>query len=92
MSGAREAVSSAAEEMKRGGLLAASTDVAALARKAFVELDGVSDEWVRQLQVEKLADGQVPPDISIRLARELEADEHGTQVATCCAPKTRVYK
>jgi hypothetical protein len=66
--------------------------VAALAKKAFVELEGVSDEWVRNLQVEKLADGQVPPDIALRLARELEADEKGTQVATCCAPKTRVFR
>jgi NitT/TauT family transport system substrate-binding protein len=92
VSGARDAVSSAAEEMKRGGMLAPSTDVAALAKKAFVELDGVSDEWVRNLQVEKLAGGQVPPDIAIRLARELEADTHGTKVATCCAPKTVVHK
>ena len=43
-------------------------------------------------QVEKLADGQVPADIAIRLARELEAEEHGTKVATCCAPKTVVPK
>lgn len=92
VTGARDAVSSAAEEMKRGGMLAASTDVSALAKKAFVELDGVSDEWVKHLQVETLADGQVPKDIAIRLARELEADEKGTQVATCCAPKTRVLK
>jgi NitT/TauT family transport system substrate-binding protein len=90
VSGGRNAVNSAAEAMKKSGMLAASTDVAALAKKAFVDLDGVSDEWIEKLQVEKLADGQVPPDIKLRLARELAADEKGTPVATCCAPKTLV--
>jgi NitT/TauT family transport system substrate-binding protein len=90
--GARDAVNSAAEEMKKAGMLAPSTDVAALAQKAFVELEGVTDKWINELPVEKLADGQVPPDINIRLARELEADRAGVAVATCCAPKTKVLK
>lgn len=61
VSGAREAVRSAAEEMKVAGMLSPSTDVAQLGEKAFVTLDGVSDEWLKQLQVEKVAGGQVTP-------------------------------
>jgi NitT/TauT family transport system substrate-binding protein len=67
VSGADNAVKSAAAEMKVAGMLSPSTDVVALAEKAFVHLDGVSDQWVDSLQVEKVAGGQVPPDQDIRL-------------------------
>jgi len=59
VSGAKTAVRLAAEEMKRAGMLKRSTDVAQLADKAFVKLDGVSDEWLEALPVEKVAGGQV---------------------------------
>src|SRR5256714_1325894 len=71
VSGADEAVKSAAAEMKVAGMLNPSTDVPALAQKAFVHLDGVSDEWINNLPVEKVAGGQVPPDQDIRLYAEL---------------------
>src|SRR5215467_1952308 len=44
VSGAEAAVKSAAEQMKVAGMLNPGTDVAALAKKSFVHLDGVSDE------------------------------------------------
>src|SRR5437588_2089808 len=71
VSGADEAVKSAAAEMKTAGMLSPSTDVADLAKRAFAHLDGVSDEWLNQLQVERVAGGQVPPDQDIRLFAEL---------------------
>ena len=49
----------AAAEMKRAGMLKRGTDVAQLADKAFVTLDGVSDQWLQSLSVEKVANGQV---------------------------------
>jgi NitT/TauT family transport system substrate-binding protein len=61
VSGAREAVISAAAEMKTAGMLSPTTDVAALATRAFATLDGVSDEWLDGLQIEKVAGGQVTP-------------------------------
>src|SRR5881628_3229113 len=61
VSGAEAAVKLAAAEMKTAGMLSPSTDVAALAGRAFVHLDGVSDEWLDSVQVEKVAGGQVPP-------------------------------
>jgi NitT/TauT family transport system substrate-binding protein len=84
--GAEDAVKSAAKEMKNAGMLGPSTDVEGLATKAFVHLDGVSDEWVQSLQVNKLADGQVPADEDFRLKTELAANMGILNLASCCSP------
>jgi NitT/TauT family transport system substrate-binding protein len=57
----RESIDRAAAEMKKAGLLKRSTDPAALARKAWLDLDGVTDEWVRGIKVEMVAGGGRPP-------------------------------
>ncbi|PYI89015.1 MAG: myristoyl transferase [Verrucomicrobia bacterium] len=62
VSGAQTAVKLAAAEMKTAGMLSPSTDVAGLADRAFARLEGVSDEWLNSLQVEKVAGGQVTPN------------------------------
>ena len=64
VSGADDAVKSAAAEMKKAGMLSPTTDIEDLAKRAFVHLDGVTDEWLKTLQVEKLADGQIPPKLN----------------------------
>src|SRR4051812_8903570 len=84
VSGAEEAVKSAAAEMKTAGMLSPSTDVAALAQKAFVHLDGVSDQWLESLPIEKVAGGQVAPDQDIRLYAEMILSD--TQ-ESCCKAK-----
>jgi NitT/TauT family transport system substrate-binding protein len=61
VSGAQTAVKLAAAEMKTAGMLNPTTDVEDLARRAFVSLEGVSDEWLDSLQVEKVAGAQVTP-------------------------------
>jgi NitT/TauT family transport system substrate-binding protein len=66
VSGAEFTVNSASAEMKRAGMLGPRTDVTELAKRAFVHLDGVSDEWINNLQVEKLADSHLPADFDIR--------------------------
>src|SRR5258706_9835519 len=55
--GASEAVLSAAAEMKKIGLLEASTDPIDLAKRRFTSLPSVTDEWLRGLVVEKVAGG-----------------------------------
>jgi sulfonate transport system substrate-binding protein len=90
VSGADNAVKSAAAEMKVAGMLSPSTDVAALADKAFVHLDGVSDQWVDSLQVEKVAGGQVPPDQDIRLYAEMILSD--TQESCCKKPVVAAQK
>jgi sulfonate transport system substrate-binding protein len=86
VSGAETAVNSAAEEMKIAGMLSPTTDVVGLAKKAFAHLDGVSDEWLQNLQVEKVAGGQVPPDQDIRLYAELILSD--TEDSCCKAKKS----
>ena len=86
VSGAEAAVSSAAAEMKIAGMLSPTTDVSDLAKRAFVHVDGVSDEWLQNLQVEKVAGGQVPPDQDIRLYAELILSD--TEESCCKAQKT----
>ena len=84
VSGAEVAVNSAAAEMKTAGMLSPTTDVSELAKRAFVHLEGVTDEWLQNLQVEKVAGGQVPPDQDIRLYAELILrDTEGS----CCNAK-----
>src|SRR5262245_54944599 len=70
VSGAQTAVKLAAAEMKTAGMLSPSTDVPGLAERAFVHLDGVSDEWLNSLKVEKVAGAQVSPAwISLQYAK-----------------------
>jgi NitT/TauT family transport system substrate-binding protein len=59
VSGAQTAVRLAAAEMKTAGMLNPSTDVAGLAERAFAHLEGVSDQWLNSLSVQKVAGGQV---------------------------------
>ena len=59
VTGAQKAVMSAAEEMKVAGMLRKSTNVAELGAKAFVQLEGVTDEWINSLPVEQVAGAQV---------------------------------
>src|SRR6267378_2097594 len=66
VSGAEVAVKVASTEMKKAGMLSPSTDVAELGRRAFVHLEGVTDEWLQSLQVEKVAGGEAPADLNIR--------------------------
>jgi NitT/TauT family transport system substrate-binding protein len=66
VSGAQTAVKLAAAEMKTAGMLSPTTDVSGLAERAFVQLEGVSDEWLNSLTVEKVAGGQVTPAWIIR--------------------------
>jgi NitT/TauT family transport system substrate-binding protein len=86
ITGAEKAVHSAAGEMKKAGMLGSHTDVEALAKKAFVQLDGVTDDWIKTIRVEQVADGQIPPDQPLRLAREIGLMNDRLRVATCCGP------
>jgi NitT/TauT family transport system substrate-binding protein len=91
ISGAEAAVKSAAAAMKVAGMLNPSTDVDELAKRAFVHFDGVTDEWLEKLQVEKVAGGQVPPDENLRLAAEL-AVQLPFSLSSCCGPGSLVRK
>ena len=52
-------------------MLSPTTDTDALAKKAFQRLEGVTDEWLKSVKVEKVPGGQVDPNEDIRLYAEL---------------------
>jgi NitT/TauT family transport system substrate-binding protein len=61
---AKRSVEQAAEDMKRAKLLGASTDPAALAKRAWLDLDGVTDEWIGAQAVERI-EGARPPRLTV---------------------------
>ncbi len=83
ISGGEAAVKSAATAMKNVNMLNASTDVDDLARRAFAHLDGVSDDWLKSLQVEKVAGGQLPMNIEA-LVRAEAAIPDSECPKSCC--------
>ncbi len=84
VSGAEAAVKSAAVAMKELKMLNATTDTDDLARRAFAHLDGVSDEWLKSIQVEKVAGGQLPLDLDARLHVELSTIDDPWCGTSCC--------
>jgi NitT/TauT family transport system substrate-binding protein len=68
---AEQTLFTAAKEMKEAKMLSPGTDTDALAKRAFHRLDGVTDEWVKTVQVEKVPGGQADPHQDIRLLAEL---------------------
>ena len=66
VAGAEKAVIQSAHDMLEAGMLAPQTKLPELAAHAFVRLPGVTDEWLNGLEVEKLADGDIPPGQDIR--------------------------
>jgi NitT/TauT family transport system substrate-binding protein len=61
ISRAESSVKTAADEMKKAGMLGLKTDPAELAKRAFAHLDGVTDEWIEKTEVQKVAGGQTLP-------------------------------
>jgi len=81
VSRAEQTLFTAAKEMKEAKMLSSTTDTDALAKKAFQHLDGVTDEWIKTVQVEKVPGGQADPHQDIRLLAELIQSD--TQDACC---------
>jgi len=81
---AEETLYTAAKEMREAKMLDAKTDTDALAKRAFHHLEGVTDEWVKTVKVEKVPGGQVDPNEDIRLyAALLQRDTQDS----CCRRK-----
>src|SRR5438874_10960284 len=71
VSDAEQTLYTAAKEMREAKMLSPNTDTDALAKRAFFHLDGVTDEWIKTVQVEKVPGGQVDPNEDIRLYADL---------------------
>ncbi|MEO6971152.1 MAG: ABC transporter substrate-binding protein [Chthoniobacterales bacterium] len=58
VSRAEASVATAAREMRAAGMLASTTNVEELTKRAFAHLDGVTDEWIEKTEVKKVDGGQ----------------------------------
>ena len=81
---AEETLYTAAREMKKAKMLSPTTDTDALAKRAFQHLEGVTDDWIKTVKVEKVPGGQVDPIEDLRLYAELILREGQD---ACCARK-----
>src|SRR5437660_133015 len=81
---AEETLYTAAREMRQAKMLSPTTDTDALAKRAFHHLEGVNDEWIKTVKVEKVPGGQVDPNQDIRLYAELILRDG---MDACCARK-----
>jgi NitT/TauT family transport system substrate-binding protein len=61
---ARRNLGTAALEMKQAGFLKKDTNPEELAKQSWLDLDGVTDDWVKSFEVEKVAGGGRPPKLS----------------------------
>lgn len=90
VSGGRDAIRTAAQDMMAVGMLSASTDVDAVTKKIFVEFDGVTDEWLKTVEVETVAGGQLPPNHDDIVRQELAIDGGPLFAETCCSRRSRI--
>ncbi|MEO5753922.1 MAG: ABC transporter substrate-binding protein [Chthoniobacterales bacterium] len=82
VSKAESSVTTAANEMIAAGMLAPNTNVAELVKRAFVHLDGVTDEWIEKTEVKKVAGGSSMPTIAD--ARQASSDPSTAKADSCC--------
>ncbi len=80
----RTSLDLAAGEMKTAGLLNPTTDPAELAKRAWLDLDGVSDEWIKGLNVETVAGGGPPPVLSGVALADLLSSGGNASYSFCC--------
>ncbi|MBP7951362.1 MAG: ABC transporter substrate-binding protein [Verrucomicrobiales bacterium] len=82
--GGKQAIRGAAEGMIRAGILKRDTDIDATISKIYRVYPGVNEEWIKTLEVEKVAMGQTRPN-QMQLVREELATIGGpTEIKTCC--------
>ena len=60
----RQSIDQLAKEMVKAGLLSAATDPEKLAKRAWLDLDGVNDEWIHNLKVERIPEGGRPAQLN----------------------------
>ncbi len=78
----KTSVLQAARDMKAAGLLDPATDPTAMAKRAWLDLDGVTDDWVNGLKVEKVAGGGPFPAIDPAIVAALCGE--GDWGGMCC--------
>jgi NitT/TauT family transport system substrate-binding protein len=73
---ARRDILQVAKEMKDADFLSPDTDPEELVKRAWLDLDGVTDEWIESVKVEKIAGGGDPPRLSPKeMAAFIDSEE-----------------
>jgi NitT/TauT family transport system substrate-binding protein len=81
----RESIGQAAREMKSAGLLKETTDPEALAKRAWLDLAGVTDEWIKGLKFQKVAGGGRPARLDpVQFVALFEAQKDCVCCCRCC--------
>jgi NitT/TauT family transport system substrate-binding protein len=81
----RKSIFSAADEMKKAGLLRTEIETEELAKRAWQDLDGVTDAWVGTVVVERVPGGRELPPLDRVAFAALLGD--ATQCRSCCSGK-----
>lgn len=82
--GGKDAIRTTAKSMMQAGILKPNTDVEKTVENIYREFPGVNDEWIKSLQVETVAMGQLQPNQDELMHLELAAIGKPKNVKTCC--------
>src|SRR5262249_55168397 len=81
----QQSLNRAAKEMKAAGMLEPTTDAEALAKRSWLDLDGVTDEWIENLKVERVEGGGRPRLLDPpAFAALFEGAKKGSGSCPCC--------
>jgi NitT/TauT family transport system substrate-binding protein len=81
---AKQDILQVAKEMKAADFLNPNTDPEELTQRAWLDLEGVTDEWIKSVEVEKIAGGGDPPKMSTaELAAMLEGEQSCCKYGCC---------
>jgi len=67
----RRSIDQAARDMQKAGLLKTTTDPDQAAQRAWLDLDGVSDDWLKRVHVERVPGGGRPAPLAAAAFAEL---------------------
>jgi NitT/TauT family transport system substrate-binding protein len=81
---ARRDILQVAKEMKTADFLSPDTDPEELTKRAWLDLEGVTDEWIESVQVENIAGGGDPPKLDPQALAALIGNEEVCCNYGCC--------
>jgi NitT/TauT family transport system substrate-binding protein len=89
---ARADILQIAKEMRQAAFLNARTDPEELVKKAWLDLDGVTDDWIKGIEVEKIAGGGDPPRLAPAALAALIGGKKNCCNYGCCGEMEHVMR
>jgi NitT/TauT family transport system substrate-binding protein len=89
---AKQDILKIAKEMKAADFLSPTTDPEELLKKAWLDLEGVTDEWIESVEVEKIAGGGDPPNLPIAELAALIGGKKNCCSYGCCGDLDHVLQ